>query len=251
MRKFFLQFLFFFIAIKASSQVNVKDSLLRVPMLVPAAGLGIPTHDFAKRFGVFTQIGIDFLWKTPKGWIGGLDFQFLFGSQVKETDMLQGITTGDNFLIGADGTLYDVRFQLRGMRSMLKAGKQFPIWGPNKNSGVFGTLGVGFLQHKIRLEFQRNADIPQLDQTYIKGYDRLSNGMALSPALGYFFLGNKRRVNFFTSIEYILGFTQNRRSYNYDQNAVDLTKRTDGMICIRAGWIIPLYERKPDEFYFY
>ena len=137
------------------------------------------------------------------------------------------------------------------MRGMLKVGKQFPIWGPNKNSGIFGTLGVGFLQHKIRLEFERNANIPQLDQTYIKGYDRLSNGLAISPALGYFFLGNKRRVNFFASIDYLVGFTQNRRSYNYDQNAADLTKRTDGMFCIRAGWIIPLYERKPDEFYFY
>lgn len=251
MQKIFLLFLTFTIIQKASSQVNVKDSLLHVPMLVPSAGLGIPTQDFAKRFGGFTQIGLDFIWKTPKGWLGGIDYQFLFGSRVKETEMLNEILTEDEFLIGADGTLYDVRFQLRGMRGMLKAGKQFPIWGPNKNSGIFGTLGVGFLQHKIRLEFERNANIPQLDQTYIKGYDRLSNGLAISPALGYFFLGNKRRVNFFASIDYLVGFTQNRRSYNYDQNAADLTKRTDGMFCIRAGWIIPLYERKPDEFYFY
>ncbi|MFN5370868.1 MAG: hypothetical protein ACK5B6_05325 [Bacteroidia bacterium] len=251
MRKIFLQLLFLFVALKSSSQVNVKDSLLRVPMLVPSVGLGIPTQDFAQRFGAFTQIGLDFLWKTPKGWLGGVDYQFLFGSQVKETDMLNGILTKDKFLIGADGTLYDVRFQLRGMRGMIKVGRQWPIWGPNKNSGVFGTVGIGFLQHKIRLEFERNADVPQLNEIYSKGYDRLSNGLALSPAVGYFFLGNKRRVNFFMSIEYVLGFTQNRRSYNYDQNAVDLTKRTDGVIGIRAGWIIPLYERKPDEFYFY
>jgi hypothetical protein len=243
--------LFFSLSLSVAAQVNVKDSLLRIPMLVPSVGIGIPTQDFAQRFGVFTQIGLDFLWKTPKGWLAGVDYQFLFGSRVNETEMLDGILTKDDFLIGADGTLYDVRFQLRGMRGMLKLGRQLPVWGPNKNSGVFGTMGIGFLQHKIRLEFERNADIPQLNETYIKGYDRLSNGLALSPALGYFYLGNKRRVNFFASLEYVVGFTQNRRSYNYDQNAVDLTKRTDGMFCIRAGWIIPLYERKPDEFYFY
>jgi len=124
MRKFFLQLLFFFIALKASSQVNVKDSLLHVPMLVPSVGIGIPTQDFAKRFGVFTQIGLDFMWKTSKGWLAGVDYQFLFGSQVKETDMLDGILTKDKFLIGADGTLYDVRFQLRGMRGMIKLGNQ-------------------------------------------------------------------------------------------------------------------------------
>ena len=246
-----LSIFFLLLTIKAQAQVNVKDSLVRVPMLIPTVGLGIPTQDFSQRFGTFAQVGLDFLWKTPKGWLGGVDYQFLFGSQVKETNVLDGILTDDNFLIGADGTLYDVRFQLRGMRAMAKLGRQFPIWGPNKNSGVFGTLGIGFLQHRIRLEFQRNADIPQLDQTYIKGYDRLSNGLAVSPAIGYFFLGNKRRVNFFASIEYLAGFTQNRRSYNYDQNSADLSKRTDGIFCIRAGWILPLYERKPDEYYFY
>jgi hypothetical protein len=248
--RFFLAF-FILLALNTNAQVNVKDSLLNVPMLVPAVGLGIPTQDFSQRFGAFTQIGLDFLWKTPKGWLGGVDYQFLFGSKVKETGMLDGILTEGDFLIGADGTLYDVRMQLRGMRGMIKLGRQWPKWGPNKNSGVFGTIGIGFLQHKIRFEFERNADVPQLNKIYIKGYDRLSNGLVLSPAIGYFFLGNKRRVNFFTSIEYLVGFTQNRRSYNYDQNAVDLTKRTDGMICIRAGWIIPLYERKPDEYYFY
>jgi hypothetical protein len=239
------------IALNSNAQVNVKDSLLYVPMLIPTVGLGIPTQDFAQRFGTFTQIGLDFLWKTPKGWLVGIDYQFLFGSQVKETGILDGILTKDDFLIGADGTLYDVRLQLRGMRAMGRIGKQVPLWGPNRNSGIFSTLGIGFLQHKIRYEFERNADIPQLNETYIKGYDRLSNGMAVSSALGYFFLGNKRRVNFFASIEYLAGFTQNRRSYNYDLNAPDLSKRFDGMVIFRAGWILPLYERKPDEFYFY
>lgn len=242
---------FLLLAFNLHAQVNVKDSLLHVPMLIPSVGFGIPTQNFSQRFGTFSQIGLDVFWKSKKGWLAGFDYQFLFGSQVKETGMLDGILTDDAFLIGADGTLYDVRLQLRGMRALGRFGRQFPLWGPNRNSGIFGTFGIGFLQHKVRFEFERNADIPQLNATFKKGYDRLSNGLALSPAVGYFFLGNKRRINFFTSFEYVVGFTQNRRSYNYDQNAADLSKRTDGMICIRVGWIIPLYERKPDEFYFY
>ena len=165
--------------------------------------------------------------------------------------MLGGSLSSGVFFLGSEGTLYVVGYQLRGFNGDLRFGKLLPIWGPNKNSCPFFSLGLGFIQHKIRLEYQRNANIPQLSKDYIKGYDRLSNGAYAVPALGYFYLSNNRRINFFAQAEFILGQTQNRRSYNYDQNASDSSTRTDGIFALKVGWIIPLYERKPDEYYFY
>jgi hypothetical protein len=251
-KRFFFTCYFSIILVGSSfAQVNVRDSTIKAPMIIPNVGWCIPSADMAKRFGQFTTVGFDFLYKNPKSWLFGANAHFLFGSKVKETNMLEGILTAGDFLIGADGTLYDVRYQLRGFNGDLRLGKLLPIWGPNKNSGPFFSLGLGFIQHKIRIEYQRNADIPQISKEYLKGYDRLSNGAYAIPALGYCYLSNNRRINFFAQIEYLIAQTQNRRSFNYDQNVGDLSKRNDGILAIKVGWIIPLYERKPDEYYFY
>jgi hypothetical protein len=251
-KRCFLTFYFCIVLLNIPfAQVNVRDSLIKAPMVIPNVGWCIPVSDMAKRFGQFTTVGLDFLYKNPKGLLFGANAHFLFGSNVKETNMLEGILTSGDFLIGADGTLYDVRYQLRGFNGDVRLGKLFSVWGPNQNSGPFLTLGLGFLQHKIRLEYQRNANIPQLTKDYIKGYDRLSNGAYVIPAIGYSFLSNNRRINFFAQVEYLMAQTQNRRSFNYDQNAGDPSKRNDGIFALKVGWIIPLYERKPDEFYFY
>jgi hypothetical protein len=247
--RFLLIFLLF--GSLAYAQVNVKDSLLKVPMVMPFAGVGMPLHELDDRFGEMGLAGASFLWKTKKNWLWGLDGTFLFGSTVKENKILEAVSVGDNFIIGSDGTLYDIRLQLRGMQWNARWGKLFPIGKPNRNSGITATLGAGILQHRIRFDYERNADIPPISDAYTKGYDRLTNGISLNPSLGYVHLSNNRMLNFFVSIDYSLAFTQNRRSWNYDLEGPDSRTRTDGAVWIRAGWVIPLYERVPPEFYYY
>ena len=69
------------------AQVNVRDSLIKAPMIIPNVGWCIPSADMAKRFGQFTTVGFDFLYKNPKGWLVGTNAHFLFGSNVKDTNM--------------------------------------------------------------------------------------------------------------------------------------------------------------------
>jgi len=251
MRKFILFLLFCWASLSVNAQVNVKDSLLRAPMIVPNIGLNLPTGDLANRFGPFYSVGANYLHKTKKNWLFGADAHFLFSSDVKDTSMLKSVTTNDGFIIGSDGTLYDVRYQMRGMQGIARFGKLFPVIGPNKNSGIFTTLGIGFMQHKIRFDYERNADLPPISKDYIKGYDRLSNGRAISPSFGYVHLSNSRLLNFFISVDYTAAFTKNRRSWNFDQKLADPSQRFDGHASFRIGWIMPFYQKKPDEFYFY
>lgn len=251
MRKIIIILFWGSVSLSVNAQVNVKDSLLNAPMIIPNVGINLPTGDLAKRFGPFYSAGANYLHKTKKNWLFGADIHFLFNSDVNDTTMLKDITTTNGFIIGADGTLYDVRYQMRGLQGMARFGKLFPVIGPNKNSGLYSTIGVGFMQHKIRFDYERNADVPPIAGDYVKGYDRLSNGLAISPSFGYVHLSSSRLVNFFISVDYTTAFTKNRRSWNFDLNAADPNLRLDGHVSLRIGWIIPLYEKKADEYYFY
>ena len=110
--------------------------------------------------------------------------------------------------------------------------------------------GIGFLQHKKRIEVTGNV-VPELTRDYRKGYDRLSNGPAITQFIGYHYLSNRRLINFFGGFEAIAALTKNRRGYNYDTMEYDNKQRFDLLYGIRFGWIIPLYKKKPKEFYFY
>ncbi|MBA3901808.1 MAG: hypothetical protein H0X62_16670, partial [Bacteroidetes bacterium] len=119
----------------------------------------------------------------------------------------------------------------------------------NPNSGFFVLGGVGFLQHKVRIENPGNAS-PQIFGEYKKGYDRLTNGISTSQFIGYMFLSNNRLLNFFGGVEFVQGFTQNRR-FNYDNMDYDHTQRLDLLTGIKVGWVFPLYKKVPLKYYYY
>jgi hypothetical protein len=67
--------------------------------------------------------------------------------------------------------------------------------------------------------------VPQVQGAYAKGYDRLTNGPAISQYIGWLHLDRKKLVNFNAGIEIIEAFTQNRRDFNFDQMKKDDSKR--------------------------
>ncbi len=233
------------------SQVNVKDSLLSFSTVNVSYAWQIPTADLAKRFGDFSSVGLAYLRKQRSGLIWGVNGNFLFGGIVKQKDMLSNIIVDDGFVIGADGTLYEAKYLMRGIQFDARIGKVFPIGGPNKNCGVYATLGMGFLQHKIRIDTERNANVPPLTKEYVKGYDQLSNGWSINPALGYLFLSNNRTINFFVQIEYLYARNENRRSFNYNTGLHDNTIRNDGSLGFRFGWVLPIYKAPSTDFFYY
>ncbi len=233
------------------AQVNVKDSSIAVPMFSIHAGFHMPQGDLADRFGNNGTIGASFQWKSKKGLLLGADYSFIYGKDVKNKDnYLKNIRTSDGYVIDMNGQFAELFFFQRGFNASIQLGYQFNIWNPNPNSGPFIFVAPGFMQHYVRIENPDNVT-PQISNDYLKGYDRLTNGFSLTEFVGYRFLSNNRLYNFYAGIELTQAWTQSRRSFNYDDMARDTKQRMDMMIGIKVGWTLPLYNRVPDDYYYY
>lgn len=233
---------------KLHAQVNVKDSTLGVTVMSVAYAFQIPGGDLKDRFGPNSNVGASLFRKTRTNWVYGLDYQFIFGNEVKE-NTLTNLLTEDEFVIGEDGLAADINIFERGFYTSIGVGKIIPITNYNNNSGLFFRAGIGLLQHKIRIEVVNNT-APQLNKEMKKGYDRLSNGIAISQFAGYMHLSNNRLLNFYAGLDFTEGFTKNRRSYNYDTGEVDTQQRFDFLYGFRIGWMIPLYKRGGVNMYY-
>ncbi len=249
MKQYALICLFLFIHSSAFSQAHVKDSLLLAPLVGVSYSYQLPGGDLKTRFGNNSNVGAMFLLKTKSNWLIGADYSFIFGNTLKETGILDSIKTQSGFVIDVNGQYAETRLFQRGYTASLKFGKLFPYLSPNKNSGFVVIASLGMLQHKIRIEDIGNRS-PQLNKEYRKGYDRLTNGMAISEFVGYLLLSNNRLINVFGGFEFTQAFTQNRRSYNFDTMERDTQKRRDYLSGFRLGIILPLYKRGPQDFYY-
>jgi hypothetical protein len=232
-----------------TAQTNIKDSLVSASFFSFNYGYHTPGGDLAKRFGNNSSAGINYFRKTKSNWIFGVDFNYLFGGDIKETTLFDSIITDRGQIVDRNGNYSDIRVYERGIHFTTRVGKVIPLFGPNKNSGIIITAGPGFLQHKIRIETLGNKT-PQLNDDYKKGYDRLTNGLSLTEFIGYQHLSNRRLINYFIGFEFTQAFTQSRRDYNFDTMKKDTEKRIDLLQGIKAGFIIPIYRRAPKEFYY-
>ena len=106
------------------------------------------------------------------------------------------------------------------------------------------------MRHKIKID-DIGHQSPQLVDPYPQGYDRLTAGFGAHEFIGYVYFSNKRLLNFFGGFEFTQAFTKSQRSFDYDLMKADVEKRTDLLNGIRIGWILPLYKRTPQEFYFH
>jgi len=208
----------------------------------------LPGGDLADRFGINSSLGLAGDFKTKKNFSFGLSGSFIFGNKVKE-DVLASLKNSYGDIIDNSGNIADVLVLERGFTVNANAGWIWPLVGPNPNSGILFKIGGGFLQHKVRIEANKNY-VPQIQGEYVKGYDRLTNGLLLTQFIGYQYLSNKRLINFYAGIELMQGFTKNRRDYNFDLMGPDNTNRLDFLYGIRAGWILPIYRRPPKEIYY-
>ncbi len=229
-------------------QKNVKDSLVSAPLIQISYAFQVPGGDLADRFGVNSNAGIDFLYKTKSNWLFGVSGSLIFGNTIKEGFFLDSIAAANGTIIGQSGDIANVNLYERGYHIQAKIGKIIPLFGPNKNSGLMITLGGGYLRHRIRIEDANNST-PNLEDDYEKGYDRLSTGFALSQFIGYIHLGNDRKTNFYAGFDFTQAWTKNRRGYNFDTRQFDTEVKTDLLFGIKVGWILPLYT-KTNKYYY-
>ncbi len=204
-----------------------------------------PGGDMAKRFGKDASLGLEINYKTPKNWIFGFGGHFMFGNTVKELGILDSLKSESGAIIDENGQFAVIGLDERGMYFGASLGKIFSFGGVNKNSGLFISLGGGYLQHKIRI-YSTNT-VPQLNEEYKKGYDRLTFGPAATQYIGYRFLDPKKRLNFSLGFEFTEGFTKNRRSYNFDTKIADTQKRLDLLYSLKLSLSVPIYLKKASE----
>lgn len=231
------------------SAQSVKDTNVFAVMIMPSFGVYIPAADMRERTNVMFGIGGSAMIKLKSNWVVGATGSFMFNETVTQEGLM------DNLLpvIAGDGRLAGLSITMRGFSFFANAGKIIPISRkPNRNSGLLLMLGGGYLQHKIRID--ATGLTPQAQGAYLKGYDRLTTGFALSQFVGYVYLDNKKIVNFFAGFEFIEAFTRNRRGFNYDTGQPDGKDRIDFLPGFRLGWIFPIYKRtvkgESDRYYY-
>ncbi len=234
----------------AFAQSGIRDSVIRFPFVGFSYGVYIPGGDLEKRFGVSSMLSMDLHYKTTKNLVYGFSGGFIFGSDVKEEGLMEGIKNSSGQIIGLDGLYADVRTFERGYHVSATIGKIFSFKKPNLNSGILISGGPGFIQHKIRIEAIGNT-VPGLRNDYLKGYDHLTNGLEFREFIGFVSFGNRQLINFYGGFEFIQAFTDNRRDYSFDDLELDDSNRIDLMYGFKIGWILPLYKKKPAQYYLY
>jgi len=250
-RGVFVIFLFHWLIAGVSAQGEIQDENLLLSQVNIHAGYYFTGGDFADRYLAPAIIGGGYALKTRNNWLIGIDGGYLFRDGIKNRgNYLQNMQTIDGEVIAQDGSYAQIILSLRGFVVNASLGKVLPLFGPNPNSGLLIKAGAGFMQHKIHIEARRD-DVPQLEGDMRKYYDQMSYGWSLNQFVGYQNLSNSRLTNFYIGFEFIQGFTQNRRDYNIDLGGPDNTLRTELLFGLKAGWIVLIYKRKPQDFYFH
>ncbi len=243
---FFILFVISFKLILA--QAPVGDTCLNVPLVSVHISGQMPYGDLQNRFGNNLAIGGNFLFKHRKTWVLGLDGSYFFSKSVKE-NVLSNLKNSDGFVIDNEGFPADLRVFERGFNAYVVVGKVFPKLGHNPNSGLITNFGFGYLQHKIKL-YDAQQKIAAVKGDLKKGYDRLSGGYAMEQFIGYLFLSDNRLINFIAGFEFHEAITKSYRGFNYDTGLADTKTRFDYLIGFRFGWVLPLYKRGPQKFYY-
>ena len=130
------------------------------------------------------RAGIQALYKTKSNWMFGPKFDYLFGTNLREDSLMINIRDKYGSYINNIGQRIGVNVYQRGYIIGLQAGKIFNISKKNSDNGILAMTSVGFMEHKILIR-DRESSIPSLAGDYVKGYDRLTNGIVLEQYIGY------------------------------------------------------------------
>lgn len=246
---------------------NIEKEAIPVVMFQVTYAAQLPGFDTKTDFGFTNTIGGSVIYKTQSNWLFTANGNLISGDKVKlsrNTLFGDGITTVNEEIIGTGGIPSSLATFQRGFHFQAEVGKLFPIY-PNPNSGIFVQAGIGFLRNRVRVDYQTETqNFPKpLSDDYQYGYDRMRGGLALHGEAGYMLLSNSKIYNFSVSLEVTYARSRHLRDYDfrvfYDENGEphiggynDKNERfNDFYYGIRLSWMIPTYQRQPEEYYYY
>jgi len=211
--------------------------------------LQIPATKMANEFGLNSSMGLCYL-NNKNEVLFGIDANFMFGNNVKNDSILRLISTHEGYLINSSGELDEVLLYQRGINTHLLIGKSFRNQEDNL-SGLYIYGGVGYLQHKIKLETDRTY-LPQLDDDYMKGYDNFTSGLSTKLCVDYMHFDKNTSIKYHVGIEFINGFTSSKRAYNFsDMMEGENITKLDQLVGIRFGVIIPINRSNQGKFHYF
>jgi len=256
MKRTLLPILLFFAALQCHAQSGVKpieqaNIESDVVLFDLSYGAQMSGADLNERFGNSLSVGGGGEYMLASNWSFGLKGSYFFGNIVKE-DVLAGLRNAEGEIFGSNQEPSTLLLKYRGWYAGAHLGKLIPLNPKSKNrSGIKITVGAGLLQHKIRIQNDPQSIVLQVSDEYGKGYDRLTNGLALNQFIGYQSLGANRRINFSIGIELTEGFTANRRSNNVGATADINEPRLDLQYGLIAKWHVPIYQTDTEKEYYY
>lgn len=229
---------------------SVRDTTISLVAVQISYAQQWPGGDLADRFGTNSNIGLGAYRKFRNHLTLGAEGSFLFGNKVIEPGILSNVINSAGQIIDVEGAMADVFLYQRGWTAFATAGLIIPVLGPNPNCGVHLKVGGGYMRHKVRVQTQKN-EVPQLEDEYLEGYDRLAGGPAALAYVGYQHFGNRGRINFQIGVELMAGFTSALHPYNFDTEQYNEPDRLDLLSGIRAGWSLPIYRKVDTGFHYY
>ena len=212
-----------------------------------------PLGDLRTMFKNNFAVGPGFTFKSKSNWTVGFHFDYMFGANMRDSAFFNGTLANDEgIVIDGNGLVSPGGITAEGRYWTVQAdfGKIIPVnrW---KNSGIWLRLGAGYFSHRLRLDDFGNQ-YPQLEGNYAKGYDRRSGGFVLNQFVGYQFVRKNRMLNFYIGLEFHEMWTKPNRNYVFYEGPTDGMKaKFSGMVGFKAGWNIPLYERKTTTTFYY
>ena len=178
-------------------------------------------------------VGPGITFKSKSNWTVGFHFDYMFNANMRDPNFFNGtLANEDGIVIDGNGLVSPGGITAEGRYWTLQAdfGKIIPVdrW---KNSGIWLRIGGGY---------------------FSQGYDRRSGGFVLSQFIGYQFVRKNRMLNFFIGVEFHEMWTKPNRNYVFYEGPTEgMTAKFSGLIGFKAGWNIPLYERKTTTTFYY
>lgn len=232
------------------SQRNFGDTLTEGRVLASAHyATGWTGGDLVNRHGFLNLVGFQGGFKFKSNWFLLTDANFLFGSDVKIPGLLDLMKDSYGNITDINGDPATVSVLSRGLATSIQFGRIFPLSYTNRNSGIMVHAGLGYLNHRIKIETQTQV-VPLIELDYKKGYDRLCTGMSSMQFIGYSFMPRNSFYNFYGGMYAIEGFTKDRRTIFFDQPTVPVSTKTrlDVIVGLKIGWYIPFYSSNKDYY---
>lgn len=226
----------------AQSDMKTEQGFLFVPHVAYNTAGG----DLQQRFENFASLGLGIDYKFKNNFIVGVDYDWFFGDNVKDSGVFSGIGGPTGNIIDENGDFAVIQLNMKGNYATANIGYLLNLPKNEPNSGILFSVGAGFMQHRIDI-VSSQVTIPQINDEYEFGYDQMTYGFATKQYVGYQYLSEKNKFHFRLGVEYNQGFTQGRRTWDYNANKSGLAKRFDSTIAIKFGLVVPVYTKKTED----